>query len=569
MKKKILKLLLIMALTTLYSHSKEIDYEKIYKERCIVCHGSIHQGDIGADLRPKYLKMKDPYRLSSSLIDGVADIMPSFIHLFSKSEAIGMVDWLMSWEDHSKLKLNLKNVNRYQRALLNRDHLRKKYKKPVDVDSLDDITFLTERDASVLSFIDSTKAKVLSRHRAGYAVHVTIQNKKFPRYAYSLSRSGRVTMFDLMTPGQVAIAQVRVGEDSRGLAISNDGKYLIAGNYYPSGAVILDALTLKALKVIDTSSIEGMDGEKISSKVAELSSTPYAPYFMMVLKEAGRVQIIDYSKSDFPIIGDIKNIGHNLHDAFFNQDKGEDFGRYYMVSEQSKNGVMAIIDIKEKKLIKKIHIDKNAKPHSGQGASWYNKRLKKQLHATLDMNLGLVSIWDSSWRIVKQIETSDAGLFIGTSDTTPYLWADCAYGKEKNYNEINLIGKESLELEKIIKIGKNRGKLIDNKTQKIVKEWDATQYIPPNTVSVKSKTGKERILPYVSKLQRKAKYPIQPRLLHAEPANHGKWMMVSEWTTGRVGIYDSKSGEFVKYINNLITPTYTYSVEHRKNMPGS
>jgi nitrite reductase (NO-forming)/hydroxylamine reductase len=376
-------------------------------------------------------------------------------------------------------------------------------------------------------------------------------------------------MFDLMAPAQPAIAQVRVGEDSRGLAISNDGKYLIAGNYYPSGAVILDALTLKALKIIDTSSIEGMYGEKVSSKVAELSSTPYAPYFIMVLKEAGIVQIIDYSKPNFPTVGEIKNIGHNLHDAFFNQDKGKNFGRYYMVSDQSINGAMAVIDLKEKKLIKKISIDTNAKPHSGQGASWYNSTLKKQLHATLDMNLGLVSIWDNSWSIVKQVKTSDAGLFIGTSSTTPYLWADCAYGKEKNYNEIHLIGKESLELEKIIKIGKKSGQLIDAKTQKVLKEWDATQYIPPNVVSVKSETGKERILPYVSKLQREAKYPIQPRLLHAEPANHGKWMMVSEWTTGRVGIYDAQSGEFVKYINNLITPTYTYSVEHRKNMPGS
>jgi nitrite reductase (NO-forming)/hydroxylamine reductase len=65
------------------------------------------------------------------------------------------------------------------------------------------------------------------------------------------------------------------------------------------------------------------------------------------------------------------------------------------------------------------------------------------------------------------------------------------------------------------------------------------------------------------------KEPKQPRLLHAEPANHGEWTMISEWTTGRIGIYNSKTGEFVKYIEGLTTPTFTYSVEHRQHIPGA
>ena len=68
---------------------------------------------------------------------------------------------------------------------------------------------------------------------------------------------------------------------------------------------------------------------------------------------------------------------------------------------------------------------------------------------------------------------------------------------------------------------------------------------------------------------KKVAKPVQPRLLHAEPANHGKWTMISEWTTGRIGIYNSKTGKFIKYINNLTTPTFTYSVEHRQHIPGA
>ncbi len=90
-----------------------------------------------------------------------------------------------------------------------------------------------------VDFIDSTTGKVLSRHKAGFPVHVTVTNKANPRYAYSISRSGRLTMFDIGAPGQPAVASVQVGQESRGLAVSPDGKYILAGNYNPGGAVLL------------------------------------------------------------------------------------------------------------------------------------------------------------------------------------------------------------------------------------------------------------------------------------------------------------------------------------------
>jgi len=93
--------------------------------------------------------------------------------------------------------------------------------------------------------------------------------------------------------------------------------------------------------------------------------------------------------------------------------------------------------------------------------------------------------------------------------------------------------------------------LIDAKTGKVLQEWDATQY---EKVAVnEEKFGKETVLPPIpeGKHGEKLKEPVQPRLLHAEPANHGEWTMISEWTTGRIGIYDSKTGKFIKYIENL------------------
>ena len=386
-----------------------------------------------------------------------------------------------------------------------------------------------------------------------------------PRYAYSISRSGRLTMFDLNAPGQPALASVQVGQESRGLAVSPDGKYVMAGNYNPGGAVLCDAKTLEPLKVYPTSSVIDPDGNIGPSRVAFIADTPYAPYFVFALKDGGHVYIVDYSKPDFPIVGDVPNIGKILHDAFENE--GKQIGRFVYVASQGSD-LMGVIDLKTKKLAAKIYTGPGTKPHPGQGSSWYNNDYG-QLNATNSMNVGDVVIWDMDNEVVANVPTAGGGLFVGTSKDTPYIWSDCVLGGPDNYNKVYLINKQTLKTDRIIEVGKKEGHLIDAHTGKILQKWDATQYERVTPKATHSKISKEDLVPYTAKLGKKVAHPVQPRLLHAEPANHGKWTMISEWTTGRIGIYDAKTGEFIKYINNLTTPTFTYSVEHRQEIPGA
>jgi nitrite reductase (NO-forming)/hydroxylamine reductase len=126
-----------------------------------------------------------------------------------------------------------------------------------------------------------------------------------------------------------------------------------------------------------------------------------------------------------------------------------------------------------------------------------------------------------------------------------------------------------LETDRIIEVDKDKGHLIDAKTKKVLQTWDATQYTTVPENEVQSTVSNEKLMPYPTNNGAVVKDPVQPRLLHAEPANHGEWTMISEWTTGRIGIYESKTGKFVKYIYNLTTPTFTYSVEHRQHVPGA
>ena len=534
--------ILAAASSSLFADTSNMDVEKMFEKECQGCHGPNHEGGVGSDLRPSQITKKNSYVLAEAILNGRAGTaMPPFANKMNKGDADKMVDYLQHFKGKKLKVLTLAAVKAGWKNLNDRVALAKKYPHAVDVKKNTDICFVTERDAARVVFVDGTSGKVLSRHPAGFAVHVTVTNKRQPRYAYSISRSGLVTMFDLNTPGQMKIAECQVGTDSRGLAVSPDGKYLMAGNYVPGGAILMDAMTLEPLKVYPTSSVINTDGDIDSSRVAGVYDTPYGPYIAFALKDAGHVYIVDYSKPNYPIVGDIPNIGKILHDGFENE--GKEIGRYLMQASQGSD-VMGIVDFKTKSLVAKVYTGPGTKPHPGQGSSWYNEKYG-QVHATNSMNVGDVVIWDNNWDVVKNVKTAGGGLFVGTSEHTPFIWSDCVLGGPSNWNKIYLINKQTLETDRILTVGTKKGTIIDPVTHKTLYSWD----VP----TVKDKDGNV----------------IVPRILHAEPANHGHWTMISEWNAGRIGIYEAKTGKFVKYISGLTTPTFTYSIEHRQTIPGA
>ncbi|MDQ1263680.1 MAG: nitrite reductase (NO-forming) / hydroxylamine reductase [Campylobacterota bacterium] len=527
----------------LVADTSAMDVEKVFEKECQGCHGPNHEGGVGSDLRPAVTAKKNAYDLANTILNGKAGTaMPGFKDKFSKADADKMVDYIQHFKGRTIKQLDLDTVKAGWKKLNDRMEFFKKYPAPADVAKNTDICFVTERDAERVAFLDGTNGKILSKHPAGFAVHVTVTNKRQPRYAYSISRSGLVTMFDLNTPGQQKIAEVQVGSESRGLAVSPDGKFLMAGNYVPGGAILLDAMTLEPLKVYPTSSVIKPNGDIDSSRVAGIFDTPYGPYFAFALKDGGHVYIVDYSKPNYPIVGDIPNIGDILHDGFLNE--GKEIGRYLFIASQGSD-VVGVVDFKTKSLVTKIYTGPASKPHPGQGSSWFNEKLGQQLGATVNMNLGQVTIWDDHFDVIRQIPTGGGGLFVGTSEHTPFIWADNVLGASDVWNQVHLINKQTLEVDRIITVGTKEGTVKDPVTHKTLYKWE----VP----TVKDDKGNA----------------IVPRILHAEPSNHGYWTMISEWNTGRIGVYEAKTGNFVKYITGLTTPTFTYSIEHRQTIPGA
>jgi DNA-binding beta-propeller fold protein YncE len=308
---------------------------------------------------------------------------------------------------------------------------------------------------------DGDTHTLLGRIPASYRAHGYAFSPAEERWVYNIGRDGWLFKMDLYTLQPVR--KVRVGLDSRGLAISDDGNFLIAGNFAPATAVILDAHTLEPLKVIATEGYDP-DGFWVQSRVAITSDVApdlVGPYFIIALKEAGQVWRIDFSDPDFPI-DKLENVGHILHDGFLSPDNT----RFYLASQE--DDWMAVIDVVNWTLV--TQIPTGSIPHPGSGAVW--EAGGAEYGATVHAGEGLVTIWNlADNQIAAQVPTSGPGLFIRAHENNPYVWADTMFAAVPN--EIVIIDKETLKVEHVIAEGQQtlHPELTDDGQYVYIADW--------------------------------------------------------------------------------------------------
>ena len=404
----------------------------MYIDVCSGCHGTSRQGATGPALIPQRLEAMEFDSLVDIVTNGrKATAMPGFKNSLTEQQINALVDYMLSPVEESKLEWTIQDIENSIEILKSVDDLPS---HPTWGGEVEDLMVVTERDIGNLMFINGSTHTVVSHLEAGYAIHAPTFTPKSvsDRWLWAIARNGWLTKIDMYS--LEIVGKVRVGLDSRGTAISTDGKYIIAGNFLPNNAVIIDAETLQPLKVIETYGVNP-DGVEVESRVAAVLSTPIGPYFEVTLKEAGQVWIVDYSKADFPIIKKILNVGNILHDGFLTPN-----GRYFQIASQ-EDGIMAIIDLETLEILKKIPA--GIQPHPGPGANF--ESLGRILAATPALGEGMVTIWDTAtWDVVKTIETRGPGLFIRSHPDSRYVWVDVAFGDY--WNDIVVFDRDTLEI---------------------------------------------------------------------------------------------------------------------------
>ena len=503
------------------------DFEKAqlhYFQRCAGCHGVLRKGATGKNLEPKNTLKKGQKRLEKIIALGTEGGMNNFDDIFSAKDISDLATFIQMTPPVPP-EMSLEQMRTYTKQFVDpKDYPA----KPLHNLNWKNFFIVIERDAGKVAIVDGDTKKVVAHVDTGYAVHVikgtehhkTQHAKDIGRFWYTIGRDGKVTKIDLwQTPDKMLVAETKMAYDARDIAVSGDGKYVIAGGYWPAHFVIMDAVTLNPLKVVSTRGYN-TKGEFVNeARVAAIYTTPNEPTFLVAVKELGQMWQVDYTDLDNLRIEQISS-AEFLHDGFFDPT-----GRYFQIAANASNK-MVVVDTKRRKLEAMIDVD--TLPHPGPGANWVDEECGP-VGGTTHLGTGLVSVWgndpmghpDKAWKLCYEVETDGAGAFIRTHENSPYVWADQLKHPEP-------------EIQQSVQV-------FDKKTHEIVK-----------TIRVTTEPGKVA--------------------LHMEFNKAGDEVWVSVWNRkeskkplGEIVVYDAKTLKEKARIKGLTTPTGKFNVYNRVN----
>ena len=505
----------------------EADFEKAqlqYFQRCAGCHGTLRKGATGKNLEPKNTLKKGQKRLEKIIALGTEGGMNNFDDLFTKQEISNMATFIQMTPPVPP-EMSLEQMRSHTKEYV----APKDYPtKPLHGLNWKNFFVVIERDAGTAAIVDGDTKKIVTHIDTGYAVHVIKGTehhkidhaKDIGRFWYTIGRDGKVNKIDLwQTPEKMLVAETKMAYDARDIAVSGDGKYVVAGGYWPAHFVIMDAVTLNPLKVVSTRGYN-TKGEFVNeARVAAVYTSPNKSEFTIAVKETGQMLQVDYSDLDNLTITSIAS-SEFLHDGFYDPT-----GRYFQIAANASNK-MVIVDTETGKLEAQIDVD--SLPHPGPGANWMDKECGP-VGGTTHLGTGLVSVWgndpighpDKAWKLCYEVETDGAGAFIRTHETSQYVWADQLKHPEP-------------EIQQSVQV-------FDKDTHEIVK-----------TIRVTEEEGKAA--------------------LHMEFNDDGTEVWVSVWNrkdaknpTGEIVVYDAKTLKEKHRIKGLTTPTGKFNVFNRMN----
>ena len=465
----------------------------LYFQQCAGCHGVLRKGATGKSLEPEPMLKLGQQRLERIIALGTEGGMNNFDNIYSP-EDIALLATYIQMEPPIPPERNITQMKESVKRFV---ELKDYPTKPMHGRNWQNFFLAIERDHGSVAVVDGDTYELVSRVPTGYAVHVMkgVENNKavkhpnpeqIGRFWYTMGRDGKVTKIDLwQVPEKMLVGEVQVAYDARDVAVSGDGKYAIAGGYWPPHFVIIDAHTLDPLKVVSSRGVN-VDGEYVNeSRVAAIYDTPHAPTWLVNMKELGQTWQVDYSDIDNLRIEMMDNSKY-LHDGFFDPT-----GRYFQIAANASNQ-MVVLDAETRKL--EAIIDTDLRPHPGPGANWIDPKCGP-VGGTPHLGVGKMTAWgndpkghpDNAWKICYEVDTDGPGLFIRTHPNSDYVWIDQTLHPEPEIQQsTNVIDKNTREIVKTIRLTTTTGYVAThfefNKdgTEVWASVWNRSDSLQPN-----------------------------------------------------------------------------------------
>lgn len=397
---------------------------ELYQQHCQACHGQWRQGATGPALLPESLRRIRQADVASVIREGrPATQMAGFGDRLSEAEVTALADYLFQPSD-VELSWPATTINAHHRHFVDASTLPDTPQH--DADPLN-LFVVVEAGNHHVNIMDGDRFEILERFPSHYALHGGPKFSPDGRFVYFASRDGWVSLYDLYNFRK--IAETRVGINTRNLAVSHDGRWVMVANYLPGNLVVLDARDLSLVKVIPALAEDGH-----GSRVSAVYTAPPRGSFVVALKDVPEVWELSYR--DQPPLTPRRLPAQDLLDDFsFTPDYR------YLLATSRKAGGGQVVDLDSGEVITDIPLP--GMPHLGSGIYWQYQG--RWVYATPNIREGVISVLDlETWELITDIETLGPGFFMRSHANSRYAWTDVFFGPERE--AVHLIDKQTLTL---------------------------------------------------------------------------------------------------------------------------
>jgi mono/diheme cytochrome c family protein/WD40 repeat protein len=428
-----------------------VDAAALFQQHCASCHGTQRTGGMGPALLPESLeRLRRPEALKVIGEGRTATQMPGFAATLSSTEIAALAGWIYQpvvpapgWSDADIRASRTAPVPEKPLA-----------DKPVWQADPMNVFLVVEGGDHHVSVLDGDRFEVIHRFASRYALHGGPKFSPDGRYVFFGSRDGWITKYDLWN--LAVVAEVRAGLNMRNVAVSGDGRWVMAANYLPRTVVLFDA-DLQLVKRYDATTLDG----KTASRTSAVYDAAPRQSFVVALKDIPEVWEISYDPKAAPIydglVHDYKMgeaiakpgyqnvrrtpLDEPLDDFFFDQSYRHVLGATRPKAGSSEGASAQVVNLDARRKIADLPIA--GMPHLGSGITfaWNGTTVL----ASPNLKDGAIDVIDmKTWRTVKTIPTPGPGFFMRSHENSRYAWTDSMMSP-KAKDTLTLIDKATLE----------------------------------------------------------------------------------------------------------------------------
>ncbi|MBU3724688.1 MAG: c-type cytochrome [Burkholderiaceae bacterium] len=431
----------------------------LYQTHCVACHGVQRVGGMGPALLPESLaRVRNP-ELTAVIARGrVATQMPAFEKLLSETEIAALVKWVRTpvspapaWSDDDI---------RASRIVAPVE--RKDSNRPIWSADPMNLFVVVEGGDHHISLLDGDRFEVIHRFASRFALHGGPKFSPDGRFVYFGSRDGWITKYDLWNLR--VVAEVRAGLNMRNVAVSADGKFVMAANYLPHTVVLFD----EQLNLIRSYAAQSLD-EKTSSRVSAVYDAAPRKSFVVALKDIPEIWEISYDPNAKPIfdgyVHDYRmgeavprpgfhgvrrtRLDEPLDDFFFDQSYAYVLGatRPKDGADESSRATAQVVNLDIRRKVADLTIA--GMPHLGSGITFaWNKGTVLASPNLKDGSIDVIEM--GSWKPVASVKTPGPGFFMRSHENSRYAWTDSMMSPSTK-DTLSIIDKQTLTVVRQVK----------------------------------------------------------------------------------------------------------------------